>query len=866
MKNARTWQQKLRLALSFLSIALFVLILLTTGTVAYTVHQSWPQTNGTLEIAGLEQPVEVLRDRNGVPHLYASTAHDLFLAQGYIHAQDRFWQMDFWRHIGSGRLAELFGPSQLDTDRFLRTLGWARVAQQELETLDTELKSALQAYATGVNAYLADRQGSALSLEYAVLKLLNPSYQPDPWQPLHSLTWAKAMAWDLGGNMAKEIERTRLLQSLSLDRVEDLFPPYPANHPQIVSQAEAEARFNAQQSQHAKESTALSSAMLLSLAPTLQSLSQPLKNLQTLLGPTGSGIGSNSWVLAGDRTTTGKPILANDPHLAVQMPSIWYQMGLHCRTQGVACPYNVVGVSFAGTVGIVIGHNDRIAWGVTNLNPDVMDLYIEKVNPKNPNQYEVNGQWVDMELIPETIQVAGGEPFAQIVRYSRHGPIISDTYPSLDAFDRQTQLPLPQPYAIALRWTALEPSSLEAGIPKLDRAQNWQEFRAAVSHFDVPAQHAIYADVEGNIGYQMPGKIPIRTGSNGRYPVPGWTDEFEWQGYVDFEQLPTLFNPPQGAIAVANTAVAQTAVPTLVTTDWDYGYRAQRIVELLEQFDRPVSLTDMERMQADAYNLNAETLLPVLLSAISDSNKLNDETLTEATLATARNLLSTWDRQQSEAGAAAALFEVFWQKLLAATFQDELPQEYWPDGGDRWFEVVKHAIAQPNSLWWDNRTTPEIEDRDRIFHQAFVAAVAFLQQAQGADPIHWHWGDLHQVTFRNLTLGKSGNGAIETLFNRGPFAVSGGNSIINATAWNASKSFAVTWLPSLRTIVDLGNLEQSRAIHAPGQSGHAFHHHYNDLVDPWRNHQYHPLLWNRKTIEQQTAAKLVLQPSVSNSH
>ncbi len=855
--------------MSLLGVALLLVTLLATGTTAYTVHQSWPQTNGTIEIAALDQPVEVLRDRNGVPHLYASTTHDLFLAQGYIHAQDRFWQMDVWRHIGSGRLAELFGPSQLDTDRFLRTLGWARVAQEELATLDAELDDALQAYATGVNAYLATHQGNNLSLEYAVLKLLNPSYQPEPWQPIHSLTWGKAMAWDLGGNMAKEIERTRLLQTLSPDRVEDLFPPYPADHPQIVSQAEAEANFKAQQGQPAKTATSLSPDLLLSLAPALQSLHQPLKTLQTLLGPTGSGIGSNSWVLAGERTTTGKPILANDPHLAVQMPSIWHQMGLHCRLKGSACPYNVTGFSFAGTVGIVIGHNDRIAWGVTNLNPDVMDLYIEKVNPQNPNQYEVNGQWFDMDLVPETIRVAGNESITQVVRYSRHGPIISDTYASLDGLDRQTQLPLPQPYAIALRWTALEPSKLEAGIPKLDRAQNWEEFRAAVRHFDVPAQHTIYADVEGNIGYQMPGKIPIRTGSNGRYPIPGWTDAFDWQGYVDFEQLPMLFNPPQGAIAVANNAIAPTAIPTLVTTDWDYGYRAKRITELLTQFDQPVSLADMETMQADAYNLNAETVLPVLLSAVSERNNLYntpiDETPTEKTLQIACHLLETWDRQQSRNGAAAALFEVFWQQLLAATFHDDLPQAYWPDGGDRWFEVVKRAIATPKSVWWDNQFTPEIEERDQIFRQAFAAAVVRLQQAQGSDPNHWHWGNLHQVTFRNLTLGKSGNSVVEALFNRGPFAVSGGNSIINATAWNASKSFAVTWLPSLRTIVDLGNLEQSRAIHAPGQSGHAFHPHYDDLVDPWRENQYYPILWEQKTVKQQAVATLVLQPATSKS-
>jgi len=876
--KGKSWQHRLKKTFSIIAAAALIAILLVTGAVAYNIRHSWPQESGTISVSGTSEPVEILRDSWGVPHIYASTSHDLFFAQGYTHAQDRFWQMDFWRHIGSGRLAELFGPSQLDTDRFLRTLGWARVAQQELEQLDPDLDAALHAYAAGVNAYLAEHQGSALSLEYAILKLLNPSYKPEPWKPLHTLTWAKAMAWDLGGNMSKEIERTLLLKTLTPEQIAALFPPYPVDRPVVVSQTEQNELPSATNNQpsatqpsaawlsrrlnsgvSASQDIALADldpsssqvSLLDFLSDRLQSLHQPLEALQTLLGPQGSAIGSNGWVISGDRTVTGKPMLANDPHLAVQMPSIWYELGLHCKSKGEDCPYDVTGFSFAGMVGVILGHNDRLAWGLTNIDPDVMDLYVEKINPQNPNQYEVNGQWVDMKLVPETLQVAGGKPVTQTVRYTRHGPIISDTYPDIDGFSEQSRLPLPQPYAIALRWTALEPSTLTAGVLKLNRARNWEEFRSAVKDFDVPAQNAIYADVEGNIGYQMPGKIPIRPGNNGRYPVPGWTDEFEWQGYVDFEQLPSLFNPHQGYIATANNAVVRPAQSDWITPDWDYGNRAQRLTDLLDRNDRLFSLTDMERIQGDNYNLNADTLVPILLQI----------PLADDHLKSVRNLLKDWNRQELMDSAAAALFEVFWQQLLAATFHDDLPRDFWPNGSDRWCEVARNLVRQPNSIWWDDRTTPIVENRDKMFHHAFANAVTFLEETLGKDPGHWHWGDLHTLTFRNLTLGKSGNAAIESLFNRGPFAASGGSAIVNATSWDARQSFDVTWIPSMRMIVDLANLERSRTIHAPGQSGHAFHPHYDDLVDSWRAIVYHPMIWGRRMIEQKATTNLVLKPS-----
>ncbi len=860
----RTRKSKLHQGLKITVMVVLLLGLLLVGFATYTVRQSFPLESGAITLPNLQAEVKVQRDKWGIPHIYAANSHDLFMAQGYIHAQDRFWQMDFWRHIGSGRLAEMFGASQVETDKYLRTMGWARVAQQEIKLVNPEMKAYLQAYADGVNAYLGEHQGSAISLEYTVLKFLNPGYKPELWQPLHSLTWGKVMAYDLGRNFQSEIERTILLKTLTLAQVEELFPPYPQDLPVILPES-PKSKIKEQEDSNDPEMMALG---IENVTPALESINKPTIALEKLIGPAGIGIGSNNWVISGDRTATGKPILANDPHLAVQMPSIWYEVGLHCSIKSDECPYNATGFSFAGMLGVIIGHSDRIAWGVTNVEPDVMDLYIEKINPKNPNQYEVNGKWVDMQLLPETILVAGSKPIVQTVRYTRHGPILSDVSPNLQELKAEGQgagskganlVPLPPApappasYAVSLRWTALEPSTLGYAIPLLNRAQNWQDFREAARNYDVPAQNLVYADVDGNIGYQMPGKFPIRAKGNGRYPVPGWTDEYEWQGYIDFEQLPKSYNPPQGYIVTANNLV-QSKYPYLITTDWVYGYRAKRIVEMISQAAGPISLLDVQLMQGDTRNLNAQTLVP-LLQAISFNTPR---------LKAAQKLLQDWNLQLGMTSSTAALFEVFWKHLLTDTFHDQLPKKYYPDGGDRWYAVVKNIVKQPDSLWWDNRNTPKVENRDQILKQAFTEAVDELEKIQSKDPKFWNWGKLHTINFRNATLGKSGVAAIEALFNRGAFATAGNGETVNANRWRANHSFEVVDIPSLRMIVDLGNLDNSVAIHTPGQSGHAFHKHYNDMVDPWRKVEYHPMLWAQKTVANNTSATLRLVPRSGN--
>jgi len=500
---------------------------------------------------------------------------------------------------------------------------------------------------------------------------------------------------------------------------------------------------------------------------------------------------------------------------------------------------------------VIIGHNDRIAWGMTNVGPDVMDLYIEKLNPANPNQYEVDGQWVSMEQVKETIHTGSGDPVEITVRITRHGPVLSDASETLAKFGEEAGLEIPENFAIALRWTALEPSYLFRAIFGFNLAQNWEDFRTAARNFSVPSQNLVYADVDGNIGYQMPGNIPIRANGDGRLPVPGWTDDYEWTGYIPFEQLPFAFNPPQGYIATANNAVVGPEYPYLITTDWDYGFRALRIVEMIENAPGLIDIPNIQRMQGDNKNMAVEFLLPVLMQV----------SLGDAHLEQTRRLLEGWDAQNHMDSASAALFEAFRKHLLVLALHDDLPEESWLDGGGRSVTILRRLLGQPDSPWWDNKATPEVETRDQIFRQAFSQAVAELETSLGKDPAKWTWGDLHLADFRNETLGESGIAPIEALFNRGGFRTSGGSSIINATAWDASEdSYQVIDLPSMRMIVDFSNLSNSLTIHTTGQSGHAYHPHYIDMADLWRNIQYHPMLWERPQIEAGAEGHLRLVP------
>jgi penicillin amidase len=798
--------------------------------------RSFPQQSGQIVVDGLSAPVEILRSQQGVPHIYAQSDRDLFFAQGYTHAQDRFWQMDFFRHIGRGRLAEMFGSSQLETDLFLQTLGWERIAEQEFAALDSSTRQILQAYSDGVNAYLEGRRPGQISLEYVLLGILSPSYSIKPWQPVDTLTWAKSMAWDLGGNLDEEIDHAILLNQLPDEQFAALYPEYPADHPIITGGFPAAGLI---------PERAAGGLPRYQLASWLGRRLASMPHLQTA-GL--KGIGSNNWVVGPSASGSGSPLLANDTHLGIQMPSIWYENSLHCQPLSDQCHFDAAGFSFAGAPGVIIGHNNRIAWGVTNAGPDVQDLFIEMLDPAQPDRYLFEGEWLPLEITQVEVEVAGQEPASLTIRRSHHGPLITDSYGPLDDPRLNRSLPLPQDYGLALRWTALEPATLVKAILGVNRAQNWQEFRQALAFWDVPAQNFVYADVEGNIGYQLPGRIPMRRSGRGWLPQPGWTGEFEWDGYIPYPEMPSVYNPESDLIVTANNAIVNETYPYLISQQWDYGFRATRIQSLL-QADEALALADLQRIQGDNQHPMARVLIPYMTNL----------EWSEQRLAAWVDRLQQWDGQNDLDSAEAAVFNAFWRELLDLLFTQNLGEAPLPSSS-RAFVIVTQLLDEPQSSWWDIGHSARIERRDDLLRLALTGALDFIERELGNESANWRWGDLHTATFKNQSLGTSGIGPVEALFNRGPVPTSGGTSIVNATGWRHQTGFEVTSVPSQRLILDLSDWDAGQAIHTTGQSGHAFHPNYDDLIDPWRLIQYHPLPWSRQGVEAQSSFRLVLQP------
>ncbi|KRV50008.1 penicillin amidase [Wenjunlia vitaminophila] len=864
-----------------------------------TVRASFPQTTGQLELPGLSAPVDVKRDGKGVPQIYADTNEDLFMAQGFVQAQDRFWEMDVRRHITAGRLSEMFGDGQVENDALLRTLGWQRVAQQEYDTkLSDETKRYLEAYTKGVNAYLSGRSGSELSLEYAVLGLTN-DYRPERWTPVDSVAWLKAMAWDLRRNMQDEIDRSLMTTRLNLKQINQLYPAYPyARNEPIVSEGGVDPsteEFDPEYDPEDGEGDDGSGYSSMTARAELATVADKLEELPSMLGPSGSGIGSNSWVVAGEHTTTGKPLLANDPHLAPSIPSVWYQMGLHCRDLDDDCDFDVAGFTFAGLPGVVIGHNGEIAWGFTNLGADVTDLYLEKVEGDTYVYGEDNRRFTTRR---EKIVVADGKDRTITIRSTVHGPVVSDREDELAQVGQDAPAPDAAPdrkdgYAVSLKWTALKPSKTMDAVFALNRATDWESFRKAARGFAVPSQNMIYADREGNIGYQAPGEVPVRGKDlDGRYPAPGWDPEADWQGTIPFDAMPYEYNPERGYIVTANQAVVDKDYPYLLTSDWGYGTRSQRINKMIQgklKGGGKISMDDMQSMQLDNSSEIAKLLVPYLLDIKIKSDYVRD----------AQDLLRDWDYQQDSDSAAAAYFNAVWRNLLQITFGQRMPKEVrpegeclnvppvkgagpvddlddeprlvrecgerdpdvaQPDGGDRWSEVVRKILPQEKNPWWN--TAKESDDekttRDDVLRRAMRDARWEMTAKLGKDISTWSWGRLHKLQLRNQTLGTDAPGVVKWLFNRGPYQLGGGEAAVDATGWNAAGGYDVVWVPSMRMVVNLDDFDKSRWINLTGASGHAYHAHYNDQTALWQRGELLPWAFTKKAVDDATVDSLVL--------
>ncbi|WP_285105909.1 penicillin acylase family protein [Promicromonospora sp. MEB111] len=811
-----------------------------------TARRPLPETSGEVQVEGLSADVRVSRDAQGVPQIYADTAEDLFRAQGYVHAQDRFFEMDYRRHVTAGRLAELVGNNEdaIQADMVTRTFGWRHVAEEEFNILDDETRQYLQAYADGVNAYLENRSPGETAVEYTVLDVSVEVNEPEPWDPIDSLAWLKAMAWDLRGNYDDELDRALAFSTLDdASRVAELFPAYSGtgNAP-ILDPAEAGAQANVPAGTETASATkdVYQSA---NLADALESAQKALDAVPVQIAR-GEGTGSNSWVVSGQYTESGKPLLANDPHLDLAAPGIWAQVGLHCNQVGPECPYDVAGFSFSGFPGVIIGHNADISWGLTNMGADVTDFFIERV--RNDTYLRGADEWVPMEKETEVIRVDGGSPVDLEVRRTVHGPIVSTVMDEaqMDAVrssPTETGTELGQ-YEISLQWTALQPGHTADAVFEMNRAKTPADMKAAAAKFEVPAQNIVFATTDGHIGYQAPGKIPVRASvpgaveSDGTWPRPGWDARYDWTGYVDPAQMPGVVDPKEGFVVAANQAVLPGGNGPFLSRDWDYGYRSERIRTLLTDRiaeGRKLTAADMSEFQMDQWSVFADTLVPVLLAVELPAGYDSD----------GQALLADWDYSMDEDSAAAAYFAAVWRNLLRTTFNDELPQSMWPDGGSRWLAVIQGMLDNPNDAFWDDQSTVAVvESRDQVLTEALVSARQDLTVELGKDTSDWEWGTLHQLRLEHLVLGGSGVPApISTYMNPAPVKVGGGSSIVNATSWDAaSGSFEVTSGPSMRMVVDLADLDASTWVVVTGTSAHPASPHYDDQLGAWASGETFP--------------------------
>ncbi|MFZ5517114.1 MAG: penicillin acylase family protein [Candidatus Zhuqueibacterota bacterium] len=791
-------------------LGMAILILIITLVIGVRLlKKSLPQTTGTVEIQGLRQPVRVIRDHHGLPHIFAENSDDLYFAMGYVVAQDRLWQMDINRRSALGTLSEIYGKSTLSYDRFIHTIGLPSIARNLTESLSPESKKILTSYADGVNAFITTHFDQ-LPIEFAVL-----DYEPQAWEVEHSLAYQRLMAWGLEmawfvdpvyGQLAGKVTPEKLAE-ISLDESAGKKPRLHQfrEHSPIAHQ-------------------------------TFQELND---TLNTLAGFFGTGLGSNSWVVSGRKTKTGKPLLANDPHLELKNPGIWYEVHLHAP--GMDCH----GVSLPGIPGIVIGRNKSLAWGLTNAMADGCDFCIESMNPVNQNQYLYEGRWFETVQEKKEIAVRDTLPETITIRSTKHGPIISDIVPALQDSS----------HTVSINWAGFIRSDEVLAFSKINRAQNWEQFLDGLRHFAVPAQNFMYADVAGNIGHYCAGKIPIRVKGRGLVPLPGQNGDCEWEGWIPFEQLPHDFNPLNGILHSANNQLGDPLYPYFISSYWEPSYRADRIIERLTQteiFDADA----FQAIQMDLISRHGEFMKPFILKVLPGFEQ--KDKLTEFFC----NTIVSWDFNTDTRSVGATIFEVYLIKLYENIYLDEMGEPLFqsfmrlPNIPIR---VTDQLLTQGVSRWFDNVSTPDtVEVMDGILLESLHETYDFLIANFGEKVFDWRWGQIHTITFDH-PLGKKA--PLNSLFNIGPFPIGGSETTVNnATYRMRGNQFETVVGPSLRQIIDLSHPNKSRWMITTGQTAHPLSRHFKDMAPMWLNGDYLPMMTDSLKICTSDFDNLVLKP------
>jgi penicillin amidase len=840
-----------RLLLKAIAALVLILGILAAGACAY-LRRSLPQIDGTTKVAGLSAPIEIIRDADAIPHIVAATRLDGLFGLGYAHAQDRLWQMEFQRRIGHGRLSEVLGAAALPQDRFLRTVGFGRAARAAWASMPGWAKQQVSAYVAGVNAFISTHHGSALPPEFTLLR-----FEPAPWTPEDVIVWVKMMAWDLSGNYSFELLRHDLLKAVGEERMAQLMPSYQVDGLSILTgeggsdnasgvvRTFRSAVAGRPEGLHDRSGGSWSAALALSL-----SKGEPAVRDFLLGGATTEGLGSNNWVVDGTLTASGKPLLANDPHLGTRLPSTWYLAHVS------AGEFDVIGGTFPGTPAVALGRNRFIAWGATNVAADVEDLYREHLDATGTH-YEFRGAQEPITMIPETIVVKGAAPVTLNVRVTRHGPLVSDAINANNAESKTT----PRAAALeplAFRWTALDPDdgTLTAFL-KVNEAHNWAEFTDALRGYVVPAQNFVFADVAGHIGYYAPGRIPLRASGDGSRPADGWTGDAEWTGWVPFDELPHTFDPPEHFIVTANNRPAPASYGYNLGLEWTQPYRAQRITDLLAGSKGPglqakarLTPDDFARIQADTVSLHAKTLLPILLTHTGGMAAGDQPVL---------DLLRRWNFDATGDSAASAIFQAWFLRLAPAIAGDELgpaATELYQGKFSFVSRFLVNTLASNDSPWCDDVTTAAKETCDEVVAGALRRGVDDLQRRLGSDMTRWRWDAVHVAMFPHALDSVA---ALRPLLSRST-GIAGDWSTVAVGVTAADHPYEVHTVPGYREIIDLSPANDSRFLDAVGESGHPLSPHYDDFLKDWRDVRHRKMRMSREEIERGAIGHLRLTP------